>query len=195
MKTLLEQWNYYDSEIKKREAKFVFENVLNHPTNLYRVSPNGKIQIYNIDKVEYCNKQWFEIGKGRKRPSKPQVEQIKYYFENADLDLDKILFHYHYFIDLGGRCSGAFKFSDLNTYLNKEQAETKSLEFSDKYKHEQGLVDKGTHIRCERCRKITETDKVVNFHLHSYVNYGSQGRNGKFCSGECAGNEQMSLEG
>lgn len=66
--------------------------------------------------------------------------------------------------------------------------------------YEENYAPREGCVACERCGKQVPADKVVRFKLiyqglDQYRNRRVMERVGSFCSGECAANEQMSLEG
>lgn len=66
--------------------------------------------------------------------------------------------------------------------------------------YEENYAPREGCVACERCGKQVPADKVVRYKLiyqgrDQYGNRRVMDRVGSFCSGECAANEQMSLEG
>ena len=71
---------------------------------------------------------------------------------------------------------------------------------ADREEYEKNYAPREGYVKCERCGKQVPANEVVKYKLiyRSRDNYGKAcvaSRIGQFCSGDCALNEQMSLEG
>jgi len=197
--TLIEQWNQYDAIIKNREAEYLKEIVAKFfsgevPKFLYEVwGFQGKIIELEITGFRYSNGKYFSYNK---RPTKQMVNEIRLFAEsNHEFSTDNVYLGYKK-NHTTFTTSGALKFKEIPNYLiSKESAEEKAKPLAEKYAFDEKLVSSGTHIRCQRCSKVVANADVVNYNIVSFATYGRGGRNMKFCSGTCAGNEQMAHEG
>jgi len=194
MATLLEKWNFYNDIIKSREDLYIKNTVKDIPEFVYEVwGINGNIRELKITGVSYSNRQYFGFNK---RPTKKDVEKIRLFADAPyTFNSDNIIFHYQEKYKTGGGCTGGFSLKDISKYLTKEEAEIKAAPIYEKFNSDELLISNGTHIRCERCRKVVDNKDVVHYKIISIATYGHAGRNGKFCSGTCAGHEQMAHEG
>ncbi len=197
--TLLEQWNHYKSIIDTREQKFVDEVLALSkliPEKLYYISPNGSIQVKDVSKIYYSSGKYFSFNK---RPTKVDVQLIKDFSEiNYEFSIDNIQTVYTE-IHSYGKSSGAIKFSELKKFLSLDEAKIKSEEVLSKIA-EDNLKLQNDHSRCGYCRKVFPNNEMVK---DTIIGRGRDSF-GKacctkepmiFCSGNCAGNEQMSREG
>lgn len=194
MQTLLEKWNYYDAIIKGRENIYIENTIKDVPEYVYQIwGINGNIRELKITGVTYSNRQYFSFNK---RPTKKDVEKIRLFAETPYLfSSENVIYNYTENYKIGGSCRGGFSLKDIDKYMTKEQAEETVKPIAEQFKADELLISNGTHTRCERCRKVVENSAVVHYKIISIATYGNAGRNGKFCSGTCAGHEQMAHEG
>lgn len=197
--TLIEQWNFYHDIIKNREEQYLKEIVDKLlqgviPQKVYEVwGIQGKIIEKEITGIIYINGKYFSYNK---RPTRLMVNEIKSFAESdQQLTSDNV---YLRFVQkyVSHTSSGSFKINTLAAYiLTKEKAEEVAKPLVEKYAAEEEMIRTGTHIRCQRCQKIVANADVVNYKIISFATYGSAGKQMKFCSGICAGHEQMAHEG
>lgn len=186
------QYDFYLNLISIRESDFVSENVKVIPKVFYDVYPSGLIQEHIITGVYYNNKQHFSFDERAKRKS---AERVRLYYEiNPPLDVNNILFLWETRRD-GWKSSSAIKANELSKkFPTKELAEVVAGEIIAKNEAEKVLLLNG-HTRCQRCQKVVPDTEIINRKMCSIANFGHGGKMMKFCSGECAANEQYSLEG
>jgi hypothetical protein len=189
MQTLLDKWNYYNDIIKFREKEYVEKTIKHIPEYVYEIwGINGNIKELQITEVIYNNRKYFPFNT---KPTKKDVEKIRLFAETPyEFSTENIIFNYR-----NGSSLGGFSFKNIGKYMTKEQAEEAVRPIVEKYKADELLINNGTHTRCERCRNVVENSSVVHYKIVSIATYGHSGRNGKFCSGACAGHEQMAHEG
>lgn len=190
MKNNLEKYNHYLNIIKERQSKFVTDNVSDIPEFLYAVNPNGGIVTKITEKPYYYDTKAF----GKDKPTKIDVASIKEYSESEqELSFSQIYIPYHEISSMG-KSSSAVKYTEYGKFMNKEQAELKSIEVKDKIEAENILLQNG-HSRCQYCRKVYPDNEKVKEKMISVYTFGREGRWMEFCSKTCATHEQMSLEG
>lgn len=193
MQTLLEKWNYFASIIREREEKYVQSVVKEIPEYVYIIWGHGNVRELKVTGVRYSNKKCFGFNK---RPTRVGVEEIKSFaLTFYEFNPENIYYDYTEKYKTGGGCRGSFPIKDIKNYMTKEQAEQKAKQMMEEFEADELLIKNGTHTRCERCRKTVENSSVVHYKIISIATYGNAGRNGKFCSGTCAGHEQMAHEG
>lgn len=197
MRTNLDKWNYYKSIIIDKEQEFI-NSVLPDPQPkiLYRISPRGLIFEYIVDKLTYKpNESMYYSGK---KPTRDDVQRLKLYSEsNIDFQIDKIMICY-YRVDGTTKTSSADlwgKIKDDNSItFYKEIADKKSQYLTDQMVLENNLLKNG-YIKCAYCCKVVLDSESVTHTIISYANYGKAGKKCKYCSGTCAGRDQMAHEG
>jgi radical SAM protein with 4Fe4S-binding SPASM domain len=190
-------------EVVKRE----YPNGL--PKEFYQVVPAGSVVTYEITgAIIYTG--FYE----NEKPTKKDIEAINNLrlcfpsYSKADIYL-----HYKYtYGDNNAYASGSQKETDFLKYgfiLDHEQALAKAKEITDLRTHEDQLLSNGDYVRCEKCRKVVLKTQSIK---HNIIGRGrKQTWNSwknryedkacvtttlmTFCSGQCAGNEQMSREG
>lgn len=197
--TLLDQWNQYDGIIKNREAEYLkevtekmFSGII--PKFVYQVwGIQGNVAEIEIKGLSYSNGKYFSYNK---RPTRLMVNEIRMFAEsNQEFTTDKVYLDYKRNYGTYSS-SGAIKFKDLPDFImTKEEAEAIAKPLSEKYAADEELIKAGTHTRCQRCQKTVPNSEVVNYTILSIATYGRGGKAMKFCSGTCAGHEQMAHEG
>ena len=192
MATLLEKWNYFDQVIKSREREYIDSLGIKLPEAVYKVWGHGNVTEMKITGIRYNNRKYFSYSK---RPTRSAVVEIeKFATKPYDFSFENVFIPYE---EQSGsaRCTGAFPIKDLDKYLTKQEAEDKAAALRGKYEADQKLVMAGTHTRCERCQKATPNHEIVEATIVNIKMYGYGGKKMKFCSGLCAGHEQMAHEG
>lgn len=199
MASLLEKYRHYEAIIKAREDDYVYDflNGKDVPLSVFQVYPNGRVKELKIEDIIYQSGKQFWFNK---KPTRKVVEEIKLFAEEKyEFSSERISVRYSETFG-EGRSSGGFKYSEIDKYLTREQAEEKSKALIAAREAEEELIKAGTHFRCERCRKVSPNESKVK---HNIIGR-SRDRFGKscltnepmiFCSGTCAGHEQMSREG
>lgn len=194
---LIDLWNHYNSMIKDREEKYVKEILAADPRSMpekvYEVwGLQGNIREYAITGVSYNNRNYFGFNK---RPTKKDVEKIKAFALIQELSPANIYFGYS-INGNGYKTTGSFSLLSLPQKIySREEAEAQAKPLQEKYATEEQLIASGTHTRCQRCGNVVANSAVVHYNIISFATYGRGGRDMKFCSGTCAGHEQMAHEG
>lgn len=190
---LIDQWNELQALIEQKEQEFINQQE-GLPAEFYEVTPNGQLITKPVVKVVHSNyDQYVNFpGKGPRREDLQKL-QSKYY--NLMLDKKHLRFLYDKYNGYGLE-----KVDNIRLFIDKHLAEAKAKEITDRIAEEEKLLSGGDHERCQRCRKVVPKSQIVN---HTII---GRSRNAfgkavvtqtpmKFCSGECAGCEQMSREG
>ena len=196
--TLKQRWDVAKAKIEKAEKDFIDSYQGDKYTEFFEVRQNGDVVVSKVINILYSeNRLTFWLGL-KERPSTQQVEQIELVADNPiNFKEENIRFQYktqypdHY-------VSGSYSLIQIDTYpmlfTDKKLAEELSIEIKNKLAQEQEKIDAGTHERCQRCGRLTETNQIVQ-----HLIFGGDQRGMKtmmrFCSGTCAGHEQMSREG
>jgi len=201
MRTNLEKWNYYLSIVKKREEEYIKNNVDKMPEYVYFIYPTGKIRKLQITYISYSNRLYF-YGK---KPTRDDVKKINdYVIDNSPMTLDNVHVGWK---SIGEKynSSSAFKYTERDQYLSKQEVEIKSKEATKKKEDEEILLNNG-HIRCVYCNKVVpEKDSISHTIIFQNSRQDPYSRTGwkkfvdrktnKYCSGKCGGNDQMAHEG
>jgi hypothetical protein len=146
-------------------------------------------------KVEHINYDQWPYYSGKK-PTREDVRKIESIYYNQICDAKYLRLVYD---NAGNHYDLKRIEEDKYLFLNKCDAEKLAKEINDRIKHEEHLLANG-HERCQRCRKVVPANEIVP---HTII---GRSRNAfgkaivtqepmKFCSGTCAGHEQMSREG
>ena len=201
MRTNLEKWNYYLSIIEKREEEYIKNNVDKMPEYIYSIYPTGKIRKLQITYISYSNRLYFS----GKKPTRDDIKKINdYVINNSPMTLDKVHVGWK---SIGEKynSSSAFKYTERDQYLSKQEVEIKSKEAIKKKEDEEILLNNG-HIRCAYCNKVVpENDSISHTIIFQNSRQDPYSRTGwkkfvdkktnKYCSGKCGGNDQMAHEG
>ena len=191
--TLQKKWDEIKGLIEERTEAFISSRK-GLPTIIYEVTPNGQMIEKPVVKIIHYNNDQRLYFTGKK-PNREDVKRIESIFCNLVFDEKFLRFRYDEY--------NSYSMEQINTYnlfLDKAHAEAKAKEITDRIAEEERLLAGGDHDRCQRCRKVVPKTKIVN---HTIIGR-SRNTSGKaivtqtsmkFCSGECAGNEQMSREG
>ena len=213
-----------EKEIRKEIAKKLFPGVEDLVgKKLYRLQssprhPNDELEEWTITGFSSVGKNRHELADylggyslpGAKIITKVVLEEAKAYmekYESAPLDMFEVIFYIertHTWKD--GSTSKAMsseRYTETgfpnNTSLDPESFKEKIAK--DKEEYEKTYAPREGYIACERCGKQVPVNEVVKYKL-IYQGYDQNlrkarvmSRIGTFCSGECAMNEQMSLEG
>ena len=175
-------------------------------------NPTDEMDEWTIDDVSVMAKDpntvWettgcFHFPDGK--VTKKLVEEARDYvekYENIPLDMFQILFHISRHDKWGKSMAGepyepgvGFKFRNMafDPADHKEKIEADRKEYEEYYKPREG------YVACERCGKQIPEDQAVKHKLiYQGTLYGKKAvlsRVATFCSGQCAMDEQMSLEG
>lgn len=200
--TLQKKWDEIKGLIEERTEAFISSRH-NLPTVIYEVTPNGKLIKKPVVKVIHYNDEQRLYFCGKK-PSREDIRRIESIYYNLKFDEKFLRFCYD-------NCN-SYSMEQINEYrlfLNKEPAEAKAKEITDRITEENQLLAGGNHDRCQRCRNVVPKSQIVNHTIIGrsrksvYNNWKNRYEDKavvthepmKFCSGECAGNEQMSREG
>lgn len=204
LKNNLDKWNFYKAIIDSRENNYIQSETKDIPKVVYEVAPIGTIKKLVITGARYNNGKYFGLNSLKNR----DILEIKAYAEaNPIFERKNIIIGYEYDLGTSNGISG-FSIDKLSNYLTKEQAEAKSLEIIEKNKQEEILLQNG-HTRCRYCKNIVPDSEIVKRKIigRGRKNVWNQWKNRfdykaivteemmNFCSGNCAGNEQMSREG
>jgi hypothetical protein len=200
--TLQQKWDSIKKLIEEKTESFIL-SIPNLPTVIYEVLPIGKLIEKPVVKVIHYNNDQRLYFNGKK-PNRGDVIRIESIYYNLILDEKYLRFRYD-------ECN-SYDMEQIKTYnlfLDKVQAEAKAKDITDRIIEEQILLSGGAHDRCQRCSRVVPKSQIVN---HTIIGRGRKAvynswKNRyedkavvtqepmKFCSGECAGNEQMSREG
>jgi len=198
MRKNIDKWNYYKGILLKRADEFIDNYVHFEPTEYYEPLLKGDIKVYKVKKLGYSfNKHGISLWFSGKIPSKKEIEQLKEVSEtDIEFNPDYIMIHYRYKMGTG-TASGAISLNELmdskHFYVVLDEAKEKAKELKEKYEHEQHLLN-NNHIRCTYCNNVVHEDDVVEKVMISRM-YNNFKKKFKFCSDQCAMNNQMSLEG
>ena len=201
----LEQIKCREVEIKERHLNAIFESI-EKPTQLFKLGNYGvikeiELQGFSIGYLENERLIYAPYIESRKRPSKIFIVMYSEFLERIE-KAEKIL--YVNYKDFG---SGAYKYNEIiptkgiafNEIDLKEESERRNKLYT----------PKENHTACSYCRKQTPNDNLIEKIIigrgrkqtwNSWKNrYEDKAcvteEKLKFCSGTCAGNEQMSREG
>jgi hypothetical protein len=200
--TLQKKWDEIKRLIEERTKAFISSRK-GLPTIIYEVTPNGQLIEKPVVKVIHYNNEQ-RIYFAGKKPSREDVKRVESIFYNLVLDEKYLRFRYD-------ECN-SYNMEQINMYnlfLDKSQAEAKCKEITERIAEEERLLSGGDHDRCQRCKKVVPKSQIVS---HTIIGRGRKALFNSwknryedkavvtqelmnFCSGECAGNEQMSREG
>lgn len=199
---LIDQWNELQTLIEKKEQEFIDEQK-GLPTEFYEVTPNGQLNARPVVKVIHVNSSQYVNFIG-KRPSQEDLRKLQNKYYTLVLDEKYLRFRYDQYNSFG-----IDQVDNKRLFIDRSLAEAKAKEITDRIVEEERLLAGGDHDRCQRCRKVVPKTQIVN---HTIIGRGRKAvynswKNRyedkavvthepmKFCSGECAGYEQMSREG
>ena len=201
----LQQIKCRESEIKERHLSSVFESI-EKPSRLFKLDNYGFIKEIELTgfSIGYLEKEKLIYAphvENGKRPSKILIGIYSEFLERIE-NAEKILFVNYK--DFG---SGAYKYNEIipskGIAFNEEDLKGESERRNELY------APKENHTACCYCRKQTPNDKLIestiigrgrkqvwNDWKNRYEDKACVTQDKlKFCSGNCAGNEQMSREG
>jgi predicted DNA-binding WGR domain protein len=190
---LIDQWNELQTLIEKKEQEFIAEQ-RGLPTEFYEVYPNGQLNVKPVIKVVHSNFSQYVNFVG-KRPSREDLQKLQNKYYTLVLDEKYLRFRYDQY-----NSYGMDQVDNKRLFIDRSLAEAKAKELTDRIAEEERLLSGGDHDRCQRCRKVVPKAQILN----STIIGRSRNAFGKaivtqtpmkFCSGECAGCEQMSREG
>lgn len=199
---LIDQWSELRTLIEKKEQEFIDQQE-GAPTDFYEVTPNGQLNTKPVIKVIHVNPDQYVNFSG-KRPNRDDLRNLQSKYYNLVLDAKYLRFRYDAY---NSYCLD--QVDNIRLFTDKSLAEAKTKEITDRIAEEERLLAGGDHDRCQRCRKVVPKAQIVN---HTIIGRGRKavfnswkGRYEdkavvtqepmKFCSGDCAGCEQMSREG
>lgn len=162
---------------------------------------NLKIEQWNVDEVKYSDHYL-----SAKKPKTGDVKELQSIVESdRQFDIAKVTV-----VLKCGIMSTGEKYLDLGSrfLLSRDSAEKELIRLTEEKENEEHLLANG-HTACGYCRKIVPDSQIVTHKIfgrgrkevwNSWKNrYESKAyiteTYMKFCSGTCAGNEQMSREG
>jgi hypothetical protein len=201
--TLIEKWEKIQTLIDQKQQDFI-DKLGGLPTVFYQVMHNGLLKEIPVVKVVHINYDQVPSFSG-KRPSKDDIYKIQSIYNNLIFDAKFIRLRY----DQHNSYSLKQIEEDKMLFLDRNAAESLSKEITDRIAEEERLLAGGDHERCRRCEKVVP---ISQMQTHTIIGRGRKqvwnswkGRYDdkavvtqepmRFCSGECAGNEQMSREG
>ena len=206
--TLIEQLNQLiclEESIKhSHQEDFFKEN--DKPKRLFKIDNIGNIKEIELTKfsigyIENGRNIYAPYFDKEKRPSKQLIEVFNEYIEKIKITTPTIYVNYK---DFG---SGAYKFNEITPEkglaFNPEDLKMESERRNEIY------APKENHTACAYCGKQTPNDKLVNKNIigrgrkQTWNSWKGRYEDKacvtetmlSFCSGTCAGNEQMSREG
>jgi len=215
MRTNLEKWNHYKGLLESLENEFINSNINKMDYDkAYRIE-NGvcEYQItnihYNYELKDRCL-TWYSGKKPTRNELKSLIGLVER-IQNGALvfDSNKISFGCKRYTNPGSVSTG-FRLEELiksnsSWFICPIKADARLSEFDEKKKHNEWLLNNG-HIRCAYCGKIVHEKKSVSheiiFQNSKSDPYSRTGwrkfvdrKTNKYCSGKCAGNDQMAHEG
>lgn len=172
----------------------------------WTITDFGSVGKNRHELADYLGGYSFPYGKITKVLVGEAEEYIKKY-ESAPLDMFNVILHvekHTTYSDGRTTKTAAGEIFDPetgftgNVSLNKEDFKEKIEK--DKKEYEKYYAPREGYVACERCRKQVPENEVVKYKLiyQAWNNYRGRyitTRMGTFCSGNCAMDEQMSLEG
>lgn len=190
---IIDQWNELQALIEQKEQEFI-NQLEGLPTEFYEVYPNGQLNIKPVIKVVHINYDQL-VNYSGKKPGRDDLRNLQSKYYNLLLDKKHLRFRYDQYNGYGLE-----QVDNTRLFIDKSMAEAKAKEITDRIAEEERLLAGGDHDRCQRCGRVAPKAQIVN---HTII---GRGRNSfgkaivtqtpmKFCSGECAGCEQMSREG
>lgn len=206
--TLTEQLEHIkcmEVEIKQNHLNTIFESI-EKPTQLFKLGNYGDIkeielQGFYVGYLENNRLIYAPYIESGKRPTKIFIDAYSEFLERIQKS-EKILFVNYK--DFG---SGAFKYNEI---LPSKGLAFNEIDLKDESERRNELyAPKENHTACCYCRKQTPNDKIIestiigrgrkqvwNDWKKRYEDKACVTQDKlKFCSGTCAGNEQMSREG
>jgi hypothetical protein len=206
--TLIEQFQQIkcrEIEIKERHLKNVLESI-KKPSKLFKIDHFGNIkeielQGFSIGYLENEKLIYAPYIQEGKRPSKIFIEVYSDFLERLE-KAEKLL--YVNYKDIG---SGSYKYNEIITSktlaFNEDDLKEESERRNELY------APKENHTACAYCKKQTPNENLVEKTIigrgrkQVWNNWKNRYEDKaciteeklKFCSGNCAGNEQMSREG
>lgn len=197
--TLKQRWDLAKEKIAGRVKEFLDSYDGEHFKEFIEVSPNGTITVSECTGIRYSDinvSYWHHYGKN---PTTKEVEEIEA-VANGQIKFSRsnISFGYHRFSKWGASTTGYYSLLEIEThpmiFTNMKLAEELSIEIKNRLAQEQEKIDAGTHERCQRCGRLTEVHRIVEHLIFGGAQRGMKTMM-RFCSGTCAGHEQMSREG
>lgn len=213
-----------EKEIAKEIAKKLFPGVEDLVgKKLYKLQssprhPSDELEEWTITGFSSVGKNRHELAKylggysipGFKKITKAVLEEAKAYiekYESAPLDMFEVIFCiervYNWKNGTACKMSSSERYTengfDHNVSLDPESFKEKIAR--DKEEYEKTYAPREGYIACERCGKQVPVNEAVKYKLiyQGWDRYTQKrrvvDRIGTFCSGECAMNEQMALEG
>lgn len=201
--TFLDKYEKVKQLIKQKIEEFI-QSQTDLLQVFYEIGYNGELKEFMVLKVDYYNSNQ-PLHFNGKKPNRDDMRRIESVYYNLELDKKYFCFIY----DQHGNWKTLERIeSDQRLFLDKAMAEVKAKEIADRIALEEQLLANG-HERCQRCRKVVPKEQIVTSTIigrdrkpvyNSWKNrYESKAAVTqtpmKFCSGTCAGHEQMSREG
>lgn len=213
-----------EKEIAKEIAKKLFPGVEDLVgKKLYKLQssprhPSDELEEWTITGFSSVGKNRHELAKylggysipGFKKITKVVLEEAKAYiekYESAPLDMFEVIFRiervYNWKNGTACKMSSSERYTengfDRNISLDPDSFKEKIAR--DKEEYEKTYAPREGYVACERCCKQVPVNEAVKYKLiyQGWDQYANKrkvvSRVGTFCSGECAMNEQMALEG
>lgn len=171
-------YNDYVDLIREQSDLFIEE--FDAPEHIYKIGRDYEIEEVDFELV--CN-WWYNDRETTRKITTKDIERIKNKYETGVSESDITLKLDHSYSSYKGYIE------DDRVSFNREDLLELSEELKDKY------IAKEGQIKCAYCSIAIDEDKSVKHKVISYANYGSAGRYFRYCSGECAGYDQMAHEG
>jgi hypothetical protein len=201
----LEQIKCREVEIKERHLNTIFESI-EKPTQLFKLGNYGvikeiELQGFSIGYLENGRLIYAPYIESRKKPYKIFIVTYSEFLERIE-KAEKILFVNYK--DFGSR---AYKYNEI---IPSKGLAFNKIDLKDESERQNELyAPKENHTSCSYCRKQTPNDNLIESTIigrgrkktwNSWKNRFEDKaciteEKLKFCSGTCAGNEQMSREG
>jgi hypothetical protein len=190
---LIDQWNELQALIEQKEQQFI-DKQEGLPSEIYEVSYNGQLTVKSVLKVIHVNSKQYVNFVG-KRPNREDLQRLQSKYYNLELDKKHIRFRYDQYNSYGFE-----EIDNKKVFIDRSLAEARAKEITDRIAEEERLLAGGAHDRCQRCRKVVPKTQIITSTIigRSRNEFGKAivtQTSMKFCSGECAGCEQMSREG
>jgi hypothetical protein len=191
--TLQKKWDEIKGLIEERTEAFISSRQ-GLPAVIYEVRPNGQLIEKPVVKVIHYNDAQRLYFTGKK-PNREDIKRIESIFYNLVFDEKFLRFRYDEWNSYNMEQIKAY-----NLFLDKDEAEAKAKEITERIAEEERLIAGGDHDRCQRCRKVVPksqivTDTIIGRSRNAAGKAVVTQTPMKFCGGLCAAHEQMSREG
>ena len=202
-KTNAERWAEYQDIIDKKLEVLMLTNYKGIvPEKIMFVSPNGMIEHWRVDAIKYREPKMNTWYSGKK-PTNLDVIKIELLSKFEPVYNEANIYFRIVQVKSIYNASQGITLEELkkpNVFTDEAEAIKASNELVEKRKAEDKLLTSGSHVRCDRCRKIVPRSESVTgeitFRTRNHRDKPTLGRSIlTFCSNDCWAHEQWAHEG